>query len=313
MATTKVLSATEAQPDKASETYASIASAPRHDHAEWLNIEEALRVTRAQLQQRSAQQLMIQENERRRIAMELHDGLGQTLSLAKLSMQEAIKSVNIGVIDNARANLERAATHIKLAMEDLRRIAMNLRPSALDELGILATLAWYFREFEATCPHMKLERDIGVSESDVPEALKITIFRIVQESANNAMKHAGANRIKVALNSEGDVLELLIEDTGRGFDPAAVAAERDFEHGLGLRGMQERAELSGASYTMKSAPGQGTSICVRWPSTALSDPKCPVIPVSQVLAQMMRRPAPTRESPRQYSACLNCLRSMESN
>ncbi|MBE0623764.1 MAG: sensor histidine kinase [Burkholderiales bacterium] len=313
MAAIELPTATEAKPDKASETSPPLDSAQNHDLAEWLSIEEALRVTRAQLQQRSAQQLMIQENERRRIAMELHDGLGQTLSLAKLTMQEALESVNIGVLDHARANLERAAAQIKLAMEDLRRIAMNLRPSALDELGIVATLAWYFREFEATCPHIKLDRDIGVSESEVPEVLKITIFRIVQESANNAMKHAGADRIKVSLNNEGDVLELLIEDTGRGFDPAAVAAERDFEHGLGLRGMQERAELSGASYTMQSAPGQGTSICVRWPSTKPSDRKCPVIPESQALAQMMCKSAPTGETARKFSTCLGRLRKLQSN
>jgi len=313
MSTIKAQSANDQKPGKKRKTYASAAGTAHHDHDEWLSVDEALRVTRAQLQQRSAQQLMIQENERRRIALELHDGLGQTLSLAKLTMQAAIKSVNTGVIESARADLERAAAQIKMAIDDLRRIAMNLRPSALDDLGITATLAWYFREFEAACPQIKLERDIGVSESDVPEELKITIFRIVQESANNAIKHAGANRIKVSLNREGDVLELLIEDTGRGFDPAAVAAQRDFAHGLGLRGMQERAELSGASYTMQSAPGQGTSICVRWPSTVQSGPKCPVIPVSQVLAQMMCRMAPAKESPGQYSACVSCLRSMESS
>ena len=103
---------------------------------------------------------------------------------------------------------------------------MNLRPATLDDLGILATLSWYFREFEAACPGVKLERDISVQEADVPDGLKISIFRIVQEATSNALKHAGATRIKVCLlRGEGGSLQLSIEDNGRGFDQTVAAVE----------------------------------------------------------------------------------------
>jgi signal transduction histidine kinase len=80
---------------------------------------------------------------------------------------------------------------VKSALAELRHIAMNLRPSTLDDLGIVATLAWYFREIEAACPNVNLELDVGVKESEVPEVLKIAIFRIVQEASSNALKHSG--------------------------------------------------------------------------------------------------------------------------
>ncbi|MBI4293726.1 MAG: PAS domain-containing protein, partial [Betaproteobacteria bacterium] len=130
------------------------------DMSEWVRTEEALRATQNQLWRLSAQHLSIQESERRRIAADLHDGLGQTLSLVKLSIEEAARSVSAGASAKVAATLERLAPTVKSAVAELRRISMNLRPSTLDDLGILATLSWYFREFEAACPSVKLERDI---------------------------------------------------------------------------------------------------------------------------------------------------------
>jgi len=236
------------------------------DMTEWVRIEEALQLTRREVWRLSSQHLTIQESERRRIAADLHDGLGQTLSLMKLSLEDVARSARNGMMEKVTASLERLTPTVKSALTELRRISMNLRPATLDDLGILATLAWYFREVDATCPNLVLERDIGVKESDVAEPLKIAIFRIVQEATNNALKHARAGRIKVSFMNEGDALELLIEDTGRGFDMTAVADSREVDRGIGLQSMRERAELSGASFRIESAPGKGTSICVHWPT-----------------------------------------------
>jgi PAS domain S-box-containing protein len=259
------------------------------DMSDWVRTEEALRWNQKEVWRLSAQHLSIQENERRRIAADLHDGLGQTLSLVKLSIEEAARSARACAADKAAAILDRLAPTVQSALAELRRMSMNLRPSALDELGILATLAWYLREIEAACPGIRLERDISVKESDVPEMLKISIFRIVQEATSNALKHAGAERLKVSLANERDSLELLIEDTGSGFDAAMLAGHRGFDRGLGMQSMKERAGLSGASFEIKSAPGEGTSICVRWPS--LRPFACDRADVSRNSVPIRRQPA----------------------
>jgi len=280
------------------------------DMSDWVRTEEAFRLTQNEMWRLSAQHLTIQESERRRIAADLHDGLGQTLSLMKLSIEDVSRSLQHGAAGKAAATLEHLATSVKSALAELRRMSMNLRPATLDDLGILATLAWYFREFEIACPGIKLERDISAKESDVPEPLKIAIFRIVQEATNNTVKHAGAERIKVSLCNEGDFLELLIEDTGRGFDATAVGDRRGFDQGLGLQSMKERAELSGARYEIHSAPGKGTSICVRWPSTDTLAREFSALPQFAIDAVVK---APTdRELSERMSVCVACMRTFRS-
>ena len=134
-------------------------------------------------------------------------------------------------------------------------------------MGIKATLAWHFREFEAASTGIRLERDISIEEADVPDFLKITIYRIVQEAMGNALKHARADSISVSLHSMEGAFELSIEDDGQGFDIAEVQKECDFTHGLGLQSMLERAQLSGGDYELASVPGEGTKIHVRWATT----------------------------------------------
>lgn len=271
------------------------------DMTDWVRNEEALQLTRREVSRLSTQHLTIQESERRRIAADLHDGLGQTLSLMKLSLEDVARSARNGISEKVTASLERLAPTVKSALTELRRISMNLRPATLDDLGILATLAWYFREVDATCPNLTLERDIGVKESDVAEPLKIAIFRIVQEATSNALKHAGADRIKVSFINEGDALELLIEDTGRGFNMTAVAESREFDRGLGLQSMRERAELSGASFRIESAQGKGTSICVRWPTPeSLERKKAAVSP--QTIQSVRQSTSPDGRMPDRWSA-----------
>lgn len=235
------------------------------DMRSWTSIEEARRITLNELLRLSAQHLTIQETERRRIAADLHDGIGQSLSLVKLSIDNAAALLRAGDPEKAAECLDRLKLKVEDVGEELRQIAMNLRPSTLDALGIIDTLSWYFREFEAACPNVTIEREVRVGEADVPKCLKTPIFRIFQEASANAIKHAGADRIKVALTKKRGILALSIEDNGRGFEPAAVAGRDDSTRGLGLQTMRERAELSCGIYELNSAPGKGTRIRVRWP------------------------------------------------
>lgn len=280
--------------------------AHRHDLSERLNLEEALRVSRAQLRRLSAQHISIQESERRRVAADLHDGLGQTLSLAKLTIAEAANSLSGAETVKIKNTLDQATSQIKSALDELRRIAMNLRPSTLDSLGIVATMNWYFRELKAAHSQLKIEVDIVADEAEVPEPFKICIFRIVQEATGNALKHAQADRIKVSLTSAGDFLNLSIEDNGRGFDLGRAAEHCDFTHGIGLQSMRERAELSGACYDIQTSAGNGTRITVAWQLERASDLENPIIPLGQTFAQTMCHSALNSKLVGDLSVSLNC-------
>ncbi len=235
------------------------------DISAWTSAEEALRITQNELLRLSAQHLVIQEAERKRIAADLHDGLGQSLSLVNVTVEAASSLLGAGKVEKAAACLDRLKPKVRELVEEVRGIAMNLRPATLDSLGILATLSWYFREFDAAWPKVNLEREICIEEADIPGFLKTPIFRILQEAGSNAIKHARADRIKVCLVKRLNDIELCIEDNGTGFDPAEVAAQSGLYKGMGLQSMRERAALSCGIYELQSLPGRGTRICVRWP------------------------------------------------
>ncbi len=135
----------------------------------------------------------------------------------------------------------------------------DLRPSVLDDLGILAASNWLCREYRKTYPHISVENQIGVSEDDVPDSLKTPIFRISQEAMNNTAKHSQASLINLSLQKEGERIVLTVQDNGQGFDSEAV------KKGMGLSGIRERAELSGGTSDLQTGLGEGTTIRVSWP------------------------------------------------
>jgi signal transduction histidine kinase len=142
---------------------------------------------------------------------------------------------------------------------------MELRPPMLDDLGLVPTLTWFLREYENAASGVKLQRDFNIREQDVPEPLKITLFRILQEATSNIIKHADATRVRICLNRRDEVLHLMIEDNGRGFEPDNLACPEPSGRGLGLLSMKERASHSSGIYRIESAPGKGTSIQIWWP------------------------------------------------
>jgi signal transduction histidine kinase len=147
-------------------------------------------------------------------------------------------------------------------------VALDLRPPMLDDLGLLPTLNWFLREYAAVLPGVEIDRQISLREDEIPEHLKITMFRIVQEASNNIAKHAGASRVRIALQCSEARLHLLIEDDGCGFEPAGVECSEATGRGLGLLSMRERALHSDGLYSLESAPGKGTCIQVWWPCEA---------------------------------------------
>ena len=228
-----------------------------------ISVAHALHDYRDELHRLAGRLLTIQEDERRRIALDLHDGLGQSLSLIKLVLENAIDDLAAGALDQARGALDQLVPRVGDALGEVRRVATALRPSILDDLGLLPALSWYFRDFECACRDLVVEKVFNVQEADIPPALQITLFRIVQEATANVVKHAAADRLRVVLDGGDGGLRLSIEDNGRGFDPAKVLADR--RGGLGLFSMQERAVLAGGVFCLASAPGEGTRIEASWP------------------------------------------------
>jgi signal transduction histidine kinase len=212
----------------------------------------------------SSQLITAQEHERERIAHELHDGLGQTLSAIKYkvegAMAQAGKELSRGSVDS----LDSLVYLIQNGVEEVRRISMDLRPSTLDDLGIIATISWFCREFCSTYPKVTVEEKIAVREDEVSDPLKIVIYRVLQEALNNMAKHSKADRVLVSLRKREDGLELVIEDNGQGFDLKEELYEEGFTSGFGLASMKRRIESAGGAFSLSSTQGKGSVVRALW-------------------------------------------------
>jgi signal transduction histidine kinase len=233
----------------------------KHDKDTLIDSERKLRTL-------SSQMLMVQEQERKRIAAELHDGIGQSLSAIKFGAESALKTISA---DAPGANLEKLDTivkKIKDAIEEAQRIAMDLRPAMLDDLGIVATIDWFCREFQSIYPHIEVTKRIELDEDAIGITLKTVLYRITQEALNNVAKHAEADHAEIDLQATEEHIRLRIRDNGYGFDPDSGTKATNGRRGLGLPGMRERVELSGGHFSLESNPGKGTLIEASWPRVA---------------------------------------------
>lgn len=214
----------------------------------------------------SSQLVTAEQKERRRIARDLHDSIGQSLSAIKLTLENTSNNLSGRLDKKDLASLEKVASMAREAIQEVRRIIMNLRPPALDE-GIKSTINAMCRDFNSYYPELHIEKQIEIEEEQLPEDVETTIFRLFQESLNNIGKHSGAGEVKVRLFSENGAVRFEVADDGHGFDPETTASA-DERSGFGLAGMRERAELSGGQFHIRSRRGAGTSIIVIWPEGA---------------------------------------------
>jgi signal transduction histidine kinase len=202
-----------------------------------------------------------QEEERRRIARELHDETGQSLTVLSLGIEAAATQLRTGQQDHVEERLASLANVAGGAIDELERLVLDLRPAQLDRLGLVATLRWYVAR-------LRSQTDLAATMSVHGEGIRLaaeietTLFRLAQEALTNVIRHAKATRADVLLSFEPDALRLEVTDDGVGFeaDRVAVAATS-----IGLIGMRERAQLIGATVTMHSSPGHGTHISVTVP------------------------------------------------
>jgi signal transduction histidine kinase len=232
--------------------------------AERTQTEKALRDSEQALRHLSLKIIETQENERRQIAKELHDSIGSSLAAIKFAVEGKLQTMTNGPPSDA-VPLEKIAGHIHDTIKEVRRISTNLRPSMLDDLGLLATIKWYCRSSGELHADSRIETKLALKDDDVPEYSKIVIYRVLQEALNNALRHSGADTIRVSLTAAKDRVRLCVKDNGCGFNPEDAIQKADPLSGYGLKGMSDRAEVVGGSLSIDSSPGQGTTVCLELP------------------------------------------------
>jgi two-component system, NarL family, sensor histidine kinase DevS len=197
-----------------------------------------------------------QELERRRLARELHDETGQALTSILLGLRAIDEAAEAPA---AKKAVEEVQELVRATLQDVRQLAVDLRPSALDDFGLVAALERLTQSF-AEQTGIAVEFVPALPEARLPHEIETALYRIVQESLTNVVKHARASRVSVVLTRKEDSVSMVVEDDGIGFEPARVR-----EDGLGLVGMRERVGLLGGRLTVESRPGAGTTFVAEVP------------------------------------------------
>lgn len=252
--------------------------------------------------------IQAQENERKLMAFELHDVLGKSLTAIKFSVEHLLMTMTKWKKKEYKSQLENVVTIIQETIKETRELTTALWPPVLSDLGILATISWYSREFEKIYPWVFVSHKIAADENQIPDDIKIVIFRILQESMNNSIKHSGCKNIEITLEkinhkspfynssvkcnpSEKSAwdsnmmsgIRFAVSDNGRGFTPphnnSDIIAQYNMDKsilnecspGLGLLSMKERCRLSGGTLEIESATGSGTVIKAFWHEKAANN------------------------------------------
>jgi signal transduction histidine kinase len=208
-----------------------------------------------------------QEDERKRIARELHDETSQSLAVLAMGIEGAQDAIRGGMtprLDEVKAVAVRT-------LEEVHRLILDLRPSVLDDLGLLSAIRWYAdRQLESRGVSVRTE--FGELDRRLPPEMETALFRICQETMSNVARHAQATKVLVQVGLESGKIHIEIEDDGKGFDPGE-AARREKRRSWGLMGIRERAEILGGTAKIDSSPGQGTRVQVWIPLPAEPAPE----------------------------------------
>jgi signal transduction histidine kinase len=220
--------------------------------------EEALRASEKRFQDLTSTLLKIQEMERKAIANEIHDGLLSDLAAVSFSLEGKILPLE-KTNHPLAPDLRKVFNIHKGTMSEARRIMNRLRPSLLDDLGLIPAMNAFCREFQMIYPHIQLNCKFEVLEEEISEAIKVVIFRVAQEAMINSVRHGRGTSVKISLAKASDRIEFMVQDNGQGFDL------ENTQKGIGLESMRERVEISGGIFKIESVIGAGTTIRASWP------------------------------------------------
>jgi PAS domain S-box-containing protein len=203
--------------------------------------------------------LTAQEEERRHLAVELHDELGQVLTAVKINLESLERSLAPGALPALKGAIE----SVNHAMHRVRDIAFDLRPSVLDDLGLPPALRWYVDRFARLA---RIEAHVAIDAiPDIDPNIATACFRVAQEALTNVARHAHARNVWLELHLVADGLELRVVDDGAGFDQPSARKRAMEGESMGLLGMEERVSLVGGKLEIRAAAGQGCRICARFP------------------------------------------------
>lgn len=207
--------------------------------------------------------LMVQEEERRRVARELHDETTQSI-LGLVMRLEAATAIPDGDANKIKGMLADIRSLAVSTLDNVHKVIFDLRPSVLDDLGLLSALRWYAQNRLEEL-NIKARVEVTGEEKELPPQIEIALFRVGQEAITNIAKHAQANNVLINVEFKDSTIALEIEDDGRGFDMKILKQYADENQGVGLLGMRERIELLGGQFCIESQPGKGTRITVEVP------------------------------------------------
>jgi PAS domain S-box-containing protein len=228
-------------------------------------IEEALRESQEELRRLSSRILTAQESERRKIARDLHDQSWQTLNRVILEANHLLSQSPAGDWTAVRQTAESILADTREAIGRIRSMQGELWPPVLDDLGILPTLSWYLREFEKNHAGFSTERQVEAAEEEIPQDIKIVIYRVMQEALKNAAQHSGAGRVRLSLKKEKERIVFAVNDDGKGFNLEQILLGTHPWVGFGLVSMKEKVEQSGGTFEVWSREEAGTNIRASWP------------------------------------------------
>jgi PAS domain S-box-containing protein len=227
-------------------------------------LELELRDSQRRLKEFSRKSIEALEADRKAVSRELHDSIGGNLAAIKFAMESIAKEIAAQPAA-ATLSLEKTISHLAETIKDCKRISANLRPEIIDDRGLLPTIDWHTRQLSRYHSHIQIIQQIDIVEHEIPEPLKIVIYRVIQEALHNAVVHSMADTVYIRLKKSGNDFEAEVEDNGRGFDFQEVTNRDDRSGGFGLKSMRERVEIIGGSFAVDTFLGTGTRIRITLP------------------------------------------------
>ena len=202
--------------------------------------------------------LMAEERETKRIARELHHDLYQSLCLINGDLTRVIREIENDQVKSGMNLLKTIGQRGQQVATQVQELGMHIWPPVLGDLGLLAFISWFCKEFQKAQPRIHIKLQTEIQEEDVPDFLKSVVYRILRGAFSNVAEHSKAELVLLCLAKKGVRIEMMIRDDGRGFDLKKVPK------GVGLESMREWVRISGGSFHIKSAEGKGTTISASW-------------------------------------------------